>query len=112
MLGFNPLGTWRPWLMQRGRGLHLRTARVCRMQLARERIDTLQLRFPGLLWPRARVATEPDGPARAPLARFGSSWLLIACKRRSTLTPMRLRNVARDAARASQLASGAHRNCA
>lgn len=110
MLGFNPLGTWRPWLMRRGRGLRLRSARACKSLLAREQIDTLQLRFPGLLWPRAVATMDSEMTSHSPLARFGSSWLLIARKRRSTLTPIRLRNAAREAARAPQLAPGAHRN--
>jgi SAM-dependent methyltransferase len=112
MLGFNPLGTWRPWLMRRARGLRLHSARVCRAQLDREQIDTLQVRFPGELWPRARTTTGPRKPTHSLLARFGSSWLLIARKRRSTLTPIRLRKLARETARAPQLAPGAHRNCA
>lgn len=112
MLGFNPLGTWRPWLMRRARGLCLRSARVCSAQLNREHIDTLQVRFPGELWPRARTTTGPGRPTHSLLARFGSSWLLIARKRRSTLTPVRMRTLAREAARAPQLAPGAHRNCA
>jgi SAM-dependent methyltransferase len=112
MLGFNPLGTWRPWLMRRARGLRLRSAGVCKAQLQREQIDTLQIRFPGVLWPRAGAMAEPEKPAHPVLARFGSSWLLIARKRRSTLTPIRLRKPAREAARVPQLAPGAHRNCA
>ncbi|MBU6198330.1 MAG: methyltransferase domain-containing protein, partial [Xanthomonadaceae bacterium] len=107
MLGFNPFGTWRPWLLRRERGLRLRSARVCEAQLAREQIETLQIRFPGLLWPRAEAAVKPH---RSILARFGSSWLLIARKRRSTLTPVRMRAAARGAARAPQLAPGARRN--
>ncbi len=112
MLGFNPLGTWRPWLMRRARGLRLRSARVCKAQLEREQIDTLQVRFPGELWPRAKATTAPEQPTHSLLARFGSSWLLLARKRRSTLTPIRLRKLAREAVRAPQLAPGAHRNCA
>lgn len=110
MLGFNPLGTWRPWLMRRGRGLRLRSAQACKSLLAREQIDTLQVRFPGLLWPRAGATTDPEMTSHSPLARFGSSWLLIARKRRSTLTPVRLRKMTRDTARTPQLAPGAHRN--
>ena len=110
MLGFNPFGTWRSWLLRREHGLRLRSARVCEAQLAREQIDTLQIRFPGLLWPRAEAAVRPERSIHTALARFGSSWLLIARKRRSTLTPIRLRAASRGAARAPQLAPGAHRN--
>lgn len=112
MLGFNPLGTWRPWLLRHARGLRLGSAHACKSLLARERIDTLQLRFPGLLWPHVRTTTGLETARHSPLARFGSSWLLIARKRRSTLTPIRLRKAVREAARAPQLAPGAHRNCA
>ena len=112
VLGFNPFGTWRPWLLRHARGLRLGSARLCKSLLAREQIDTLQLRFPGLLWTRARTETRPETATHSPLARFGSSWLLIARKRRSALTPIRLRKAVRDAARAPQLAPGAHRNCA
>ncbi|HEY7872838.1 MAG TPA: methyltransferase domain-containing protein [Rudaea sp.] len=112
MFGFNPLGTWRPWLVRRALGLHLRSARVCKSQLERERIDTLQVRYPGVLWPRAAAMVGPDEPTHSLFARFGSSWLLIARKRQSTLTPIRLRKMARDAAHAPQLAPGAHRSCA
>jgi hypothetical protein len=82
------------------------------MQLAREQIDTLQVRFPGLLWPHAKADEPPNRQARSLRARFGSSWLLIAHKRRSTLTPIRPRAVVREATHAPRLAPGAHRNCA
>ncbi len=111
ILGFNPLGTWRPWLVYRARGLHVQSAQSWRMLLAREQIDTLQVCFPGLLWPRASASPGSRGDARTRLARWGSSWLLIARKRRSTLTPLRLRG-AREAVRTPRLAPNANRNCA
>ena len=46
------------------------------------------------------------------LGRFGASWLLIARKRRSTLTPLRLRSSNRELALNPRLAPGAHRACA
>lgn len=110
VLGFNPYGTWRPWLMRRANDLRLDSAQTCSAQFARERIDTLQVRFPGLMWPRAQ-ANAVETPASR-LARFGSSWLLIARKRRNALTPIRSRSGARDPGRAPQLAPGAHRNVA
>ncbi|MBS0487844.1 MAG: methyltransferase domain-containing protein [Proteobacteria bacterium] len=110
VLGFNPYGTWRPWLLRRANDLRLGSAQTCSAQFARERIDTLQVRFPGLMWPRAQ-ANVVNTPASR-FARFGSSWLLIARKRRSALTPIRLRSAARDPGRAPQLAPGAHRNVA
>jgi SAM-dependent methyltransferase len=112
VFGFNPLGTWRPWLMRQqrrgARRLGLQSAQSARVLLAREQVDTLQVRFPGLLWPRAAGAAGYGGL----LARFGSSWLLIARKRRSTLTPLRLRAPAREVALNPRLLPGAHRECA
>ncbi|HMM56921.1 MAG TPA: methyltransferase domain-containing protein [Rudaea sp.] len=110
VLGFNPYGTWRPWLLRRASGLRLGSAQTCSAQFARERIDTLQVRFPGLMWPRAQANVVETPVSR--LARFGSSWLLIARKRRSALTPIRPRASARDPARTPQLAPGARRNVA
>src|SRR4029077_7881 len=97
IFGFNPVGLWRPWLMlnaPRGAScLRLRSAQVWQHLLARERVDTLQVRYPGALWPRSEYmpdTTEPSVLARL-FGRVGSSWLLLARKRRSTLTPLRLR---------------------
>lgn len=114
IFGFNPYGSWRPWLMWQQRRsasrLRLRSARATQELLAREQIDTLQVRFPGTLWPRA-TSGSTQGPD-LPLARCGSSWLLVARKRRSTLTPLRSRTVARDVALAPRLVPGARRECA
>jgi len=116
IMGFNPLGTWRPWLAWRTRvarqSLHLHSAQSWRRHLLRERIDTLQIRFPGLLLPRARI-TSPGAPpgneTRNVFARFGSSWLLLARKRRATLTPMRLRDRNKEFGLQPGLLSGARR---
>jgi len=111
IFGFNPLGTWRPWLARHATLLHPRSAHHCRVVLAREHVDTLQVRFPGSLWPHVNIAVEP-GAVSSRLARFGSTWLLLARKRRSTLTPLRLHRPARELALNPTLASGAHRACA
>lgn len=118
ILGFNPISFWRPWLMLKApRGesrLHLRSAHAWQYMLAREQVDTLQVRYPGVLWPRAehpQAATESQGFARM-LGCMGSSWLLLARKRRSTLTPLRLRSAPRELALNPRLAPGAHRACA
>jgi hypothetical protein len=118
ILGFNPISLWRPWLMLNApRGvdaLHLRSAHAWQLMLAREQVDTLQVRYPGVLWPRAepsQAAAEPSIFART-LGSIGSSWLLLARKRRSTLTPLRLRSASRDLALNPRLAPGAHRACA
>jgi len=117
VLGFNPVGTWRPWLSLRaasgGANLRLRSAHFWQQQLARQQVDTLQIRFPGTLLPRATREASPAGvPAMTPLARLGSSWLLLARKRRSVLTPLRLRANPRELALNPRLAPGAQRACA
>ena len=115
ILGFNPLGSWRPWLAWRSRrdGVHLRlhSARVWQQRLAREQIDTLQVRFPGWLCVHDS-AERTDAAVGLPAwpARFGSSWLLLARKRRSTFTPLRARAGARETAIKPHLVPGAHRD--
>ncbi len=116
ILGFNPLGSWRPWLSgqarRNGARLYLRSAAGWRELLAREQIDTLDVRFPGTLWPRETLPAPHAARVAARFARFGSSWLLLAHKRRSTLTPLRLRTAGRELAVKPHLVPGAHRECA
>jgi SAM-dependent methyltransferase len=116
VFGFNPFGAWRPWVMRQQRRnrirLRLQSAQAVRELLARESIDTLQVRFPGLLWPGAGVQTRGESDQQRPWSRWGSSWMLIARKRTSTLTPLRLRAGAREAALKPHLAASAHRECA
>jgi SAM-dependent methyltransferase len=111
ILGFNPLGTWRPWLATHATHVRPRSVHKWRTLLAREQVDTLQVRFPGSLWPRANIDLKA-GALSARLARFGSTWLLLARKRRSALTPLRLRASTRELQLNPTLAPGAHRNCA
>lgn len=119
VLGFNPLGSWRPWLVTRRlRGcphLHLQSASAWQELFAREGVDTLQVRYPGCLWPHAgatRAIDQSRSRLASMLARFGSSWLLLARKRRSTLTPLRLRSNQRELALNPHLVPGARRECA
>ena len=117
VFGFNPLGTWRPWLaLQAARGapLNLRSSNEWRQLFARNQIDTLQVRHPGVLLPNdpAQPRSRYDQWLTNAFARFGSSWLLLARKRRSTLTPLRLRTPSRERALNPRLAPGAHRACA
>ncbi|MEP6485106.1 MAG: methyltransferase domain-containing protein [Rudaea sp.] len=117
VLGFNPYGSWRPWLSwqaARGARLRLRSSHEWQHVFARQHIETLQIRYPGLILPN-----DPSAPVgryarwiTKTFARFGSSWLLLARKRRSTLTPLRLRSAPREMALNPRLAPGAHRACA
>ncbi len=117
VFGFNPFGSWRPWLSSqsmRGARLSLQSATACTTRFARQRIDTLQVRYPGLILPN-----DPAQPSSAyarwitrTFGRFGSSWFLLARKRRSTLTPLRLRSSRRERVLNPRLAPGAHRACA
>jgi SAM-dependent methyltransferase len=117
VFGFNPFGTWRPWLAwqaARGAPLHLRSSGEWRQLFARNQIETLQVRHPGVLLPNdpAQPRSRYDTWFTNAFARFGSSWLVLARKRRSTLTPLRLRTPSRERALNPRLAPGAHRNCA
>jgi SAM-dependent methyltransferase len=111
VLGFNPAGSWRPWLAlnakRGGARLHLQSAHVWQQRLAREQVDTLQIRFPGTFRQHLEKQTGDS-----PLARFGSTWLLLARKRRNVLTPLRLRGSAREMALKPRLAPGTQRACA
>ncbi len=120
-LGFNPISLWRPWLAGAARRSHLplrfRSAQRCAADMGGQGIDILQTRYFGALspWSSAEPTTPDDaaGGSGAPaLARFRGSWLLLARKRRSALTPLRLRRDARELARNPRLAPGAHRECA
>jgi SAM-dependent methyltransferase len=120
-LGFNPLSLWRPWLAGAARQTHVplrfQSAQRCAAAMGGQGIDILQTRYLGALspWsaPQSASADHVAGAMRAEaLARFRGSWLLLARKRRSVLTPLRLRRDARELARNPRLAPGAHRECA
>ncbi len=113
VLGFNPYGSWRPWLIgqsMRGARFSLQSAFACRQRFARQQIDTLQVRYPGLMLPNdpAQPQSRYARWIADAFGRFGSSWLLLARKRRSTLTPLRFRSK-RERALNPRLAPGAHR---
>ncbi|HEX6834572.1 MAG TPA: methyltransferase domain-containing protein [Rudaea sp.] len=116
VLGFNPASPWRIWLSgtaaRAGTPLTIRSAQAWQQILMREQIDTLQIRYPGRWWPRTDHAPEEASAKSAALGRFSSSWLLLARKRRSTLTPLRLKSGARERSLNPRLAPGAHRQIA
>ena len=113
VFGFNPAGSWRPWLaLNASRGgarLAPQSAHAWQQKFAREQVDTLQIRFPGTLWPRDHAVPAAAEASAFSLARFGSSWLLLARKRRSVLTPLRLRSAPRELGLKPRLAPGAQR---
>jgi len=115
--GFNPVSLWRPWLARRApRDLRFRAAGGWRDVLIRSRLDVLQIRYSGLWSPWAISAGKREDAA-APawtrsFGRFGGSWLLLARKRRSALTPLRLAAVRSDLKLKPSLVPGARRECA
>ena len=119
VLGFNPVSLWRPWIAGKASGAALalrpQSAQSWQQVLARQGIETLQTRFLGAMSPWQRSAARQESPPherRSILGRVGGSWLLLARKRRSALTPLRLRRNARELALNPRLAPGAHRECA
>lgn len=110
VFGFNPASLWRPWLSRRFPGrLRFRAAGGWREVLGRSRLDVLQVRYSGLWSP---WAAGSDAPAPRSLGRFGGSWLLLARKRRDSLTPLRLAAVRSDLKLKPSLVPGARRECA
>ncbi|MBS0584440.1 MAG: methyltransferase domain-containing protein [Proteobacteria bacterium] len=119
VLGFNPLSLWRPWLAGTARRvrqpMRIRSAQSWATTIGAQGIDVLQTRYSGAWSPWSAPAAEPVaavGAVAAALTRLRGGWLLLARKRRSVLTPLRLRRDARELARNPRLAPGAHRECA
>jgi SAM-dependent methyltransferase len=116
ILGFNPLSLWRPWLAGKSRGaatsLYPRSAQSCQQMLAAHGIETLQTRYLGASMPWRKTPTQNPEWRSLVLGRFAAGWLLLARKRRSALTPLRLRSKTRELAINPRLATGAHRECA
>jgi len=114
--GFNPTSLWRPWLARRLPGeLRFRAAAGWRDVLVRSRLDLLQVRYSGMWNPWSAAAAHDAGPAATwarSLGRFCGSWLLLARKRRSALTPLRLAAVRSDLKLKPSLVPGARRECA
>jgi SAM-dependent methyltransferase len=117
VLGFQPLGAWRPWLAwQQYRGaapLRSDPAWVWRDALADAGIDAYAHRRLGPL----RPGTDAGGRALPPLVRkalapLRPSWLLLARKRSLGPTLIARKAVLRTRAVGAQLASGTHRTSA
>jgi SAM-dependent methyltransferase len=113
LFGFNPASLWRPWVSRRLRsGLRFASAGGWRQRLERAQLDVLQVRYIGPWGPWATAETLAEARTLPVLGRFGASWLLIARKRRSTLTPLRPAAARSDLKLNPTLVSGAHRECA
>lgn len=116
VFGFNPASLWRPWLARRLPGdVRFRAAGGWRDILTRARLDVLQVRYSGLWGPWAATgdaAAAGNGAWTRPLGRFCGSWLLLARKRRSALTPLRLAAVRSELKLKPTLVPGARRECA
>ena len=112
--GFNSTSLWRPWLSrkagQAGLSLHFGSARRCAAHLNEQGIDTLQTCYAGTWTPWSSQA--PSDPATHLLARLCGSWVLLARKRRSVLTPLRPRRGASERVPNAHLAPGVNRECA
>jgi SAM-dependent methyltransferase len=115
LFGFNPASLWRPWVSRRLRnGMQFASAGGWRQRLERAQLDVLQIRYVGPWGPWAAAESSGEREVRwlPVLGRFGASWLLIARKRRSTLTPLRLTTARADLKLTPTLVPGAHRECA
>ena len=115
VFGFNPLSLWRPWVSRRLRnGVQFGSAGGWRQKLQRAQLDVLQVRYAGPWspWTTGETGNPREAHTLPLLGQLGASWLLIARKRRSTLTPLRLTTVRSDLKLNPTLAPGAHRECA
>lgn len=115
LFGFNPASLWRPWVSRRLRsGLQFVSAARWRDRLQRAQLDVLQVRYAGPWspWTASEPASASETSWLPVLGRFGASWMLIARKRRSALTPLRLAAGRSDLKLNPTLVSGAHRECA
>lgn len=115
ILGFNTCSAWRPWLalQQRrmsGSTLHLQSPRLWATQLARYDIEVMQTHYLGPFLPHVSNAPTMQNntvPSLHWFTRFRGAYVLLARKRRSTLTPLRLRKPQRKRALPPYFAPGA-----
>jgi SAM-dependent methyltransferase len=115
LFGFNPVSLWRPWVSRRLRNdMQFASAGGWRQRLERAQLDVLQVRYvgPWSPWGGAETAGAREMRSLSVFGWLGASWLLIARKRRSTLTPLRLTTARADLKLNPTLVPGAHRECA
>lgn len=118
VLGFQPLGLWRPWLLWQqwrsgGAAVRTRPAWQWREALAEAGIDAYAIRRIGPLTRRIETSTRAMPPlARKALAPLRPSWLLLARKRSLGPTLIARKALLRAPAVSPQLASGTQRTSA
>ena len=117
VLGFQPLGLWRPWLLwQQSRGGHAVRARPAwqwREALAEAGIDAYAVRRLGPLTRRVDTSGRVAPPiVKKVLAPLRPSWLLLARKRSLGPTLIARQALLRGPAVSPRLASGTQRTSA
>jgi len=119
VFGFNPASLWRPWLASRlPEAWQFSGTSRWRDVLTRARLDVLQVRYSGLWSPWSTLPSAGSEQSSAPptwqrpFGRFCGSWLMLARKRRSTLTPLRLAAVRSDLKLKPNFVPGARRESA
>lgn len=110
LFGFNPASLWRPWLSRNvAADFRFRAASGWGAVLSRYRLDVLQVRYSGIFSPWAAARDGISAPWPRAFGRFGGSWLLLARKRRSSMTPLRLATARSDLKLKPSLIPGAQR---
>lgn len=118
ILGTNPHSFWRPWLRWKTHNspfqYHFQSLRQWRISLAREHIEIFQVRYLGPFFPRPKMHPKTvQKQGSLPLRLFSGlrgSYLLLARKRRSILTPIKLSSQLKKTTLQPGLASSASRN--
>lgn len=100
--GLHPLSAWTPWLYWTARTQvrpRLLAPTTLLSQLHQVGLELISQRRVGAAWPRA------DG--QLPSGRCGGGYLLLACKRRTALTPLRVKPTSLGMPSPARLASNA-----
>lgn len=110
LTGVHPWSIWAPWLHWLGRKrafrVGMRSPLHLRRRLAQLDVEVYAVRRIGAALPRA------VRPWRWASAWTGGGFVLLARKRRHSVTPLRVRTARRAARVPAALAPGAHRECA
>lgn len=84
--GLHPLGAWAPWFWWRARGTrsHLHSPLPLVHWLRQQDMNIVCVHRVGRVWPRAGSAATRGLPS------CGGAYVLVACKRRCAVTPLRV----------------------